>query len=36
MEALLCWEHFDADLLNIVYAAWVAGIRAPLKDLVGR
>ena len=36
MEALLCWEQFDADLLNIVYAAWVAGIRAPLKDLVGR
>jgi hypothetical protein len=36
MEALLCWEQFDGDLLNVVYAAWVAGIRAPLKDLALR
>jgi hypothetical protein len=34
LEALLCWERFGADLLNVVYAAWVAGVRAPLKDLV--
>jgi hypothetical protein len=33
MEALLCWEQFGGDLLNVVYAAWVAGIRAPVKDL---
>lgn len=33
MEALLCWEQFGGDLLNVVYAAWVAGIRAPLKDM---
>lgn len=31
LEALLCWERHGADLLNVVYAAWVAGIRAPLK-----
>ncbi len=31
LEALLCWERHDEDLLNVVYAAWVAGIRAPLK-----
>ncbi|UGT99232.1 hypothetical protein LTQ55_12135 [Mycobacterium intracellulare] len=34
LEALLCWERHGADLLNMVYAAWVAGVRAPLKDLV--
>ncbi|MGE2817911.1 chemotaxis protein [Mycobacterium heidelbergense] len=34
LEALLCWERHGADLLNVVYAAWVAGLRAPLKDLV--
>lgn len=32
LEALLCWECHGGDLLNVVYAAWVAGIRAPLKD----
>ncbi|WP_139829814.1 hypothetical protein [Mycobacterium gastri] len=31
LEVLLCWERHGADLLNVVYAAWVAGIRAPLK-----
>ncbi|GAB4999394.1 hypothetical protein [Mycobacterium avium] len=31
LEALLCWERHGGDLLNVVYAAWVAGIRAPLK-----
>lgn len=36
LEALLCWERHDGDLLNVVYAAWVAGIRAPLKDLALR
>ncbi|MEE6140634.1 chemotaxis protein [Mycobacterium sp. 050128] len=33
LEALLGWERHGGDLLNVVYAAWVAGIRAPLKDL---
>jgi len=32
LEALLCWERHGGDLLNVVYAAWVAGVRAPLKD----
>jgi hypothetical protein len=36
LEALLCWERHGGDLLNVVYAAWVAGIRAPLKDAVLR
>lgn len=36
LEALLCWERHGGDLLNVVYAAWVAGIRAPLKDLALR
>lgn len=31
LEVLLCWERHGADLLNVVYAAWVAGIRAPLR-----
>lgn len=30
LEALLCWEYYGDDPLNVVYAAWVAGIRAPL------
>ena len=25
LEALLCWERHGGDLLNVVYAAWVAG-----------
>lgn len=33
LEALLCWEHHGGDLLNVVYAAWEAGIRAPLNGL---
>ena len=36
MEALLCWEQFGGDLFNVVYAAWVAGVRSPLKDLALR
>jgi len=28
------WERFGADLANVVYAAWVAGVRAPLNELV--
>ncbi len=36
LEALLCWERHGGDLLNVVYAAWVAGIRAPLKELALR
>ncbi|SOJ57056.1 hypothetical protein MSIMFB_04534 [Mycobacterium simulans] len=31
LEALLCWERHGGDLLNVVYAAWVTGIRIPLK-----
>lgn len=30
LEALLCWERHAEDPLNVVYAAWVAGIRASL------
>lgn len=36
LEALLCWERFGADLCNVVYAAWVAGVRASLNELVLR
>lgn len=36
LEALMCWELYGADLLNVVYAAWTAGVRAPLKDPVLR
>jgi hypothetical protein len=36
LEALLCWERFGGDLVNVVYAAWVAGVRAPLNELVLR
>lgn len=36
LEALLCWERHGGDLLNVVYTAWVAGIRAPLKAPVLR
>jgi hypothetical protein len=36
MEALLCWEQFGGDLMNVVYAAWVAGVRTPLKDMALR
>nr|WP_319381971.1 chemotaxis protein [Mycobacterium marinum] len=31
LEALLCWERHGPDLLNVVYAAWVAGIRTPFE-----
>ena len=34
LEALLCWERYGGDLTNVVYAAWVAGVRAPLNQLV--
>ena len=34
LEALLCWERYGGDLANVVYAAWVAGVRAPLNQLV--
>jgi hypothetical protein len=30
MEALLCWERYGEDLANVVYAAWVCGVRAEL------
>ena len=34
LEALLCWDRFGGDLINVVYAAWVVGVCAPLKELV--
>jgi hypothetical protein len=34
LEALLCWHRFGANLANVVYAAWVAGVRMPLSELV--
>ena len=34
LEALLCWDRYGGDLANVVYAAWVAGVRAPLNQLV--
>jgi hypothetical protein len=34
LEALLCWERYGGDMANVVYAAWVAGVRAPLNQLV--
>ena len=34
MEALLCWEQHGGDLANVVYAAWVCGIRLTLNDFV--
>jgi hypothetical protein len=34
LEALLCWDRFGGDLFNVVYAASVAGVCAPLKELV--
>ena len=30
LEALVCWERYGGDLANVVYAAWVAGVRADL------
>lgn len=32
MEALLCWEQHGGDLANVVYAAWVCGVRIPFKE----
>lgn len=34
MEALLCWEQHGGDLANVVYAAWVCGVRLTVKDYV--
>ncbi|GLD33484.1 WXG100-like domain-containing protein [Mycobacterium kiyosense] len=34
MEALLCWEQHGGDLANVVYSAWVCGVRLTLKDFV--
>ena len=31
LEALLCWERYGGDLANVVYAAWVAGVRFGLS-----
>lgn len=36
LEALFCWERHGGDLLNVVYAAWVAGVRIPLSKPVAR
>jgi len=36
LEALLCWDRYGGDLFNVVYAAWAAGVCAPLKELVLR
>lgn len=33
LEALLCWDRFGGDLFNVVYAASVAGVCAPIKEL---
>jgi hypothetical protein len=30
LEALVCWERYGGDLANVVYAAWVAGVRIDL------
>ncbi|ETZ38132.1 hypothetical protein [Mycobacterium intracellulare] len=32
MEALLCWEQHGGDLANVVYSAWVCGVRLTLND----
>lgn len=34
LEALLCWERYNGDLANVVYAAWVCGVRLTLSDFV--
>ena len=31
LEALLCWERYGGDLANVVYAAWVTGVRADFR-----
>lgn len=36
LETLVCWQRSGADLADVVYAAWVAGVRAPLNELVLR
>ena len=30
LEALICFERYGGDLANVVYAAWVAGVRLEL------
>jgi hypothetical protein len=34
LETLICWHALDPDHADIVYAAWIAGVRAPLQELV--
>lgn len=36
LETLVCWQRPGADLADVVYAAWVAGVRAPLNEVVLR
>ena len=36
LEVLLCWERYGGDLVNVVYAAWAAGVCAPIKEVVLR
>jgi hypothetical protein len=35
LEALVCWHAEPFDPADLVYAAWTAGVRAPLGDFVG-
>lgn len=32
LEALVCWQRSGAQLADVVYAAWVAGVRASLLE----
>jgi len=34
LEALLCWERYGGDLADVVYAAWVCGVRLSLSEFV--
>jgi len=36
LETLVCWQRSGADLADVVYAAWVAAVRAPLNEFVLR
>lgn len=33
LEALLCWERYGGDLANVVYAAWVCGVRLSFSNI---
>ncbi|OBJ84735.1 hypothetical protein A5640_14980 [Mycobacterium asiaticum] len=36
LEALLCWERYGGDLANVVYAAWLCGIRVDAGEPVAQ